>query len=259
MKDVCFVLSTGRCGTQSLAAWLSSTGDDDLVVTHEPLPVEYQSRRRNTRDVNDDGLPEEVLAHLAAIEKLTQTQRYVECGFPSWSTIPYLLRRFAGRIRIVQMVRHPVPVALSWITHGAYCPPLLKHGSERILLSPFDRAARHRQYRDRWAMLSPHEKVLYYWLEVHGLGAELQRSSGVPWLTVRFEDFVSGHALERMADFIGVSAPTQQIPPNVDRHRFYSDLPWDRERLGEHPEVLALMERLGYASAEDLQLATPLG
>ncbi|HET7437710.1 MAG TPA: hypothetical protein VFN10_23595 [Thermoanaerobaculia bacterium] len=246
MRDVFFVLSTGRCGTQALASWIEAGAAGRAVITHEPILREYQPRKRATDgDVNDE-LPEAAEEHLQWIESVTREQPYIECGHPVWSTIPHLLRRFAGRIHILHLVRHPIPTAFSWITHQAYAPPYAAHIPTKILIDPFDRAARHHEYRERWAALPPHEKALYYWLEVNDLGLHLAKTSDAPWLTVRFEDFVAGRESAQLAEFFGIDAPPAAAPPNVDRFRYISDIQWNPEHVHEHPEVVRVAQALGY-------------
>src|SRR5437016_1292105 len=86
----------------------------------------------------EPALARKLLDHAAEIEQTLAAQTYIECGHPLWSSLPYLLERFAGRVRVVHLVRHPVPTSWSWLTQRAYCSPLAPHLQERILLSPFD-------------------------------------------------------------------------------------------------------------------------
>ena len=249
MPFACFVLSTGRCGTQSLARVFSLAAGDRAVVEHEPLEGEYVPRKALAWSRQPDPAPESiplaVAEHLDDIESILARQSYVECGHPSWSTIPYLLRHFAGRVRVIHLIRHPAAVAFSWVTHRAYRPPLESHFPERVLLTPFDAGVLHPEYQSRWNNLSPHEKALYYWLEVNAFGVALQRKAHVPWLTVRFEDFVTGAANHDLAQFLDLDE-FRGAPPHVDRHRFRSEVPWDEVGITEHPAVAALAERFGY-------------
>jgi len=252
MKDALFVVSTGRCGTQWLASVLERLFGDSAVVEHEPLDHDYAMRDMlAARDPHrlDPGHAEPLLDHIAMIEEVLETKPYIECGHPNWSTIPYLVERFAGRVKLVHLVRHPVPTALSWLTHYAYCPPASAHLPMRVLVSPFDEGVRHPEYRERWESMTPYEKALYYWLEVNALGAEMVDRGDVPSITVRYEDLFRGLALERLLAFANAPDVARDVPAadeHVDRFRFFSPVWNDLGAIADHPAVVALAERLGY-------------
>jgi len=84
-----FVLSTGRCGTQWLADSLSAIWGDAVEVTHEPLHIDYAAREM--LGAGDPShlpavLAEPILKHMEMIEEALASQRYFECGHPSWSS-----------------------------------------------------------------------------------------------------------------------------------------------------------------------------
>lgn len=253
MNDALFVVSTGRCGTQWLAAVLERAFGDRAVIEHEPLDHDYAMREMlGARDPHrlDPERAEPLLERIDAIEEVLETKPYIECGHPSWSTIPYLVERFAGRVKLVHLVRHPVPTALSWLTHFAYCPPAAPHFPMKVLVSPFDEGVRHPEYRERWESMTPYEKALYYWLEVNALGEEMtDRGRDVPSLTVRYEDLFRCDALERLLAFANAPRGARDAGAegeHVDRFHFFSPVWSDLRAIANHPEVLALAERLGY-------------
>lgn len=246
MHQATFVLSTGRCGTQWLAEALGQVFADQLRVEHEPLHLGYRPRERLAQHAP----PIEVQRHLDAIEDTLRHQPYLECGHPCWSTLPWIAQRLAGRIRVIHLVRHPVPTALSWLTHQAYQPPMLPHLPEKILLSPFDAGVRFPEYRQRWQALAPFEKCLYYWLEVNALGLAMEAKGGLPWLRLRFEDLFAADGLVQVLGFLGLSqAPRLDAlrGERIDRHRSVLAAPERVTALAEHPEIAALAEALGYA------------
>lgn len=242
-----FVLSTGRCGTQWLADAIARRLGDNVVVTHEPLDNDYAPRAMlSARDPEnlDEDAAEPLLDHVDFIEEVLQSRPYVECGHPCWSSIPYLMRRFEGRVRVVHLVRHPVQTAFSWLTHLAYCPPPAPHMREKILLSPFDEGVRFASYRDRWSALTPYEKALYYWLEVNTLGCE------VASFRVRYEDLFEPQTLDRIiafADITSAAAGKMRSPQQiVDRFHHVSPNWFDPYLIERHPDVLDLATRMGY-------------
>jgi hypothetical protein len=246
MTEALFVLSTGRCGTQWLASVLRRMCGDSIDVRHEPLGSDYAPREMlAARDPSklDAVLAGPILAHVDEIEQTLATRSYIECGYPSWSTIPYLIDRFAGRVRIVHLVRHPVPTAWSWVSQTAYCPPMSPHLQEKVLLTPFDEGIQFESFRARWPEMTPYEKALFYWAEVNAFGQRLRDS--VPWMQVRFEDLLRGDELSRLLTFAGIdgsAAPTEVI----DEFRAHSGFWCDSRLITRHAEVLDVARELGY-------------
>lgn len=249
MTFATFIISTGRCGTQWIARTLAEAYPEVLAVEHEPLHNQYESRKATTTPGVEFAAPPLVLAHIKGIERQLETRSYLECGHPSWSTLPYLAEAFKGRVRFIHLVRHPIPTAYSWLTHAAYQPPLLPHLSEKILLSPFDEAARYQDYQPRWESLSPLEKCLYYWLEVNALALEIEARTPAPWLGARYEELFGGDALQEVLAFLELphlDQVFQERNTSVDEHRFLSPSWPDWHVIEQHPEVLKLASRLGY-------------
>ena len=250
MSYALFVLSTGRCGTQWLAEVLGSALGETAEVTHEPLGGDYAPREM--LGVGDDpaGTDPDLAAfvdqHVDAIERTLAKRNYVECGHPLWSTLPYLLRRFAGRARVVHLVRHPVPTAFSWLTQTAYTEPFGKHVPEKVLLSPFDEGVHFTSYRERWESLTPYEKALFYWAEVNAFGLRLEATANVPWLRIRFEDLANGGALPALLEFAGAETRDVPRPGIVDVFGYSTDAWADPRLIEQHPDVMEVARVLGY-------------
>jgi hypothetical protein len=245
-----FVISTGRCGTQWLAQTLRSLGGETVEVAHEPLHSGYVPRKMlGTRDPAklDHDAAHVILAHVARIDEILRSGPYIECGHPLWSTLPYLLRRFAGRVRVVHLVRHPVPTAWSWVAQQAYCPPLAAHLSMREPLSPFDPGVRFKSYRARWPGLSPYEKALFYWLEVNAFARRLEQRSDAPWLRIRCEELFSTATLKTLLAFAGIDARVKvHAPPATDDYPCVIGSWSDPALIARHPDVIELATALGY-------------
>lgn len=221
-----------------------------MTVEHEPLSNDYQPRLMlGAKDPAslDPKLAAPILAHVEKIEKHLETGEYIECGHPCWSSLPWLAQRFAGRIRVIHLTRHPVPTACSWLTHQAYCPPFLPHLSEKVLLSPFDAGVQFPEYQERWLSLTPYEKALYYWTEVNAFGLALEKDLCVPWLRLSYEDLFGGKGLAALHDFLGLSVSTPaDIHLRVDQfHRISAGL-YDWRTITNHPHTLRTCRQLGY-------------
>ena len=256
MPHATFFLSTGRCGTQWLAQKLSAAYGDRLRVEHEPLHLGYRPRQMlglKTPLALDSDSATEILNHVSGIEGTLETRDYVECGHPCWSTLPYLAHRLKGRIRIVHLVRHPIPTACSWLTHQAYTAPLLPHLQEKVLLSPFDLGACFPEYQQSWITLTPFEKCLYYWTEIQAFGLRLEHSSKVPWIRLAFENLFTEPALGSLLDFL-------ELPPHasifearrevVDEYRFIAHSGLLHLNAVAHPALQMVAANLGYDLAD---------
>jgi hypothetical protein len=259
MNAATFVLSTGRCGTQWLSKNLAGHYGDLLAAVHEPHHREYLPRWLlgivHPRQWPTIGL---IDRHIAAIEKDLATRSYLECGWPCYGALPYFARRLGGRMRVVHLVRHPVPSAASMVTHLYYHdrPDGL---TEKALLTPTDAGAAMPDYAGRWAGLSRFEKCLYFWGEIGLLGLRWERELGVPWLRLRSEDLFGADGLDRLLDFIGVprrppiyAARNTQFDAYVMGTRVRLEA--QARSIGEHPRIIALARQLGYdALAVDTQ------
>jgi hypothetical protein len=247
-----FVISTGRCGTQWLAAALQRLCGDAAEVTHEPLHLSYAPRvMLGAADPSnlELALAKPILDHMARIETTLAKRMYIECGHPLWSTLPYLLRRFAGRACVVHLVRHPVPTAWSWVAQQAYCPPLAPHLRMKELLTPFDRGVHFNSYSSRWPTLHPYEKALYYWAEVNAFALRLADAVDVPWLRVRFEELFAPETLHKVLALAGISASDAASEADdrmLDAFHCQAGLWCDPAVIAQHPDVVAIAARLGY-------------
>ena len=255
MNAATFVLSTGRCGTQWLAKSLIDHYPDLMNVTHEPYQREYLPRQLLGID-DPVRWPSIALIdrHLAAIEQDLAAKSYIECGWPCYGPLRHFAERLSGRVRVIHLVRHPVPTAASMVTHLCYHarPDRL---TEKALLTPTDAGVAMPEYAERWASLSRFEKCLYFWGEIALLALRYERQLGVPWLCVRCEDMFGGDALDEVLAFIGL--PRREAMYAARQIRFDSypmgtnvrlEAEWPAIR--NHPRILELARQFGYDPLE---------
>jgi SEC-C motif-containing protein len=251
MTVATFVLSTGRCGTQWLAKNLGEHYGDLLAVTHEPHLRDYLPRQ--LLGIADPAQwPTLALLdrHLATIEQHLATKSYIECGWPCYGPLPYFVKRLAGRVRVIHLVRHPVPTAASMVTHLCY-HPRPDQLTEKALLTPTDAGVAMPEYAERWATMSRFEKCLYFWGEIALLGLRYERELGIPWLRARSEDMFAGAALDELLDFIGVprrDAIHAARSSHVDGYFMGTNvkLEADYQSIRRHPRIAAIAQDLGY-------------
>lgn len=245
-----FVLSSGRCGTQWLEQNLGDAFPDVAQVAHEPLYMDYFPRRLFGLGRPDPaGETRTVIAHGDRIEGILRWSHFIECGWPAYAAIQYYAERFRDRIRVVHLVRHPVPTASSMVTHGYYSVPSGHHVTDRALLTPWDEGTLFHEYRARWANLSAFEKCLYFWAELQARALRIEGELGIPWLRIRYEDLFEGDALDRLLDFLELPrrpAIYEALKQPKDGYRMVSRQGWDPRSVADHPRVIELAKRLGY-------------
>jgi hypothetical protein len=243
---------------------------DSLIVEHEPVGPRYWPRRYFRCYSNPDAIlaVPKVRRHLARLEQET---RYVETGWQSFTALPLLAERFPDRLGVVHLTRHPVTSALSHLTHLAYA------GSERdddltrmAILAPTDPGVFLPEYADRWPELSPYEKCLYWWTEVHLFGLEFpERFGEIPFLRITSEDLLAGErqTLDRLLSFLDLPWDERwlgQTEKVVDRYHLDTDQRFDPSEVRRHPTTVDVARRLGYdiesfdvAALESRYLADP--
>lgn len=250
MTHATFFLSTGRCGTQWAWKNLEEVYADLAVVTHEPILRNYTPRfLLGLKDPRKAKFADVILGHAAAIEGWLETKRYVECGWPCYAAIEYFAQRFAGRIRIVHLVRHPIPTATSMLTHSYYRDDVPSVVNTAGLLQPTDAGVSFPDYRDRWARMGRLAKCLYFWMEVNALGLRLERELGVPFLRLKFEELFQADGLDRLLDFLELprrAAIYAARTHDFDRWHQYTTAKIKPSVIGNHPQIMAVAKQLGY-------------
>lgn len=251
MNEATFVFSTGRCGTQWLAKNLSEQYADLAGVTHEPHKREYLSRRLvGISDPKQWPSIALIERHIASIEERLEVGHYIECGWPCYGPLPYFVQRLAGRVRVIHLIRHPIPTAISMMTHLYYLDRRDRL-AKKALLTPTDPGVAMPEYCERWPTMSRFEKCLYFWAEISLLGLRLERQLGIPWLRVRSEDMFRGRALKDMLDFLGL--PGRDGIDEARRRRIDQfsqgtsiNLRSELGKIRDHPRIAAVARELGY-------------
>lgn len=245
-------LSTGRCGTQWLAAGLEAL-HPEVSAEHEPVGPLYKPRRYFRRYSEPSAVLEvpEVARHF---ERVACEQRtYVETGWPLFAALPLFAERFPDRLRIVHLTRHPVPSALSHLAHQSYAGSPRDDAYTRwATLGAADPGVFQSDYGARWEAMSPYEKCLFWWTEVHLYGLELAgRLRGIPFMRVRSEELLGGSraTLERLLGFMGLPCRAgwlQHAGRVVDRWRHHTDARVEPLEVLSHPATVHAATKLGY-------------
>ena len=253
-KPVVLFISAGRAATQWLA-WALGEAYSDLAVTrHEPLKAEYDLRRflRHPERVAASPHAKAIHAHLDAI---ADDKTYIETGWTGLGLVPLFHERFGARLRLVQLYRHPVPSAISLLTHGLHDPDKDEDIAGWGQLDPGVDGVAQRDYAARWPSLTPFEKCLFQWTEIHLYGAELRRAyPKTPFLVVKSEDMFVPEtgALRRIVEFAGLPAREEFFAATshrVDRYTRYTRHEFDPGAVLDHPRTIELAQAQGYDSA----------
>ncbi|MSU91713.1 hypothetical protein GE300_19215 [Rhodobacteraceae bacterium 2CG4] len=253
-SKVVFLITTARSGTQWLHQTLASCYPDLVHAEHEPMGYLYDPRHclRNPDRLARLAENPRLQAHFGDIDQvLASGKSYVELGFPAFAMAPLLRQRFGDRLRLVQVTRNPARVAASLVTHHWYMPDRRADIRDAIAPTPGDAGVRLHSYADRWDRLSPFEKNLFYWYEVHRFGLEQQDLSPPGgYHRARFEDLLKQReALTGLLDFLGLPPrPEIETAPQrkIDRFHHKTAQAIDFRTIRRHPEIIALSEELGY-------------
>jgi hypothetical protein len=255
-----FFLSTGRCGTQWLQKALAATYSDVAVVTHEPVRGAYAPKRylRAYDRLHELLASGDVSMHLSFIRETLRSRSYIETGWPCYPALPLFIEQLQGQVRIVHLVRHPVHVALSLVTHKVY--DQRTDWVAGAALSPFDEGVAQKELRHQWAKMGAYEKCLFWWTEINLYALELQeRHPDIAFSFLRYEDLFDREtpALQNLIRFLNLpDVPSIQNfrDERVDRwHWQSSSVDW--KRIFDYPRTVALAERFGY----DVATFSPAG
>ncbi len=255
MGPVVVFLSIGRCGTQWLAANFAELYGGSLEVEHEPLGGRYCPRRYFRSYANPEQMLEvaEVAEH---VERVARTDYYVETGWPVHAALPLLAARFPDRLRVVHLARHPVPSAVSQLSHNTWPGGPPQELNRLAVLRPTDSNVFQPQYADQWEQLSAYEKTLFWWTEVHMFGLEFPaRMAQIPCVRVQSERLLAGDRTEltRMLELMELDWDERWVERSslmIDRWHHQTDRSFDPGLIARHSETLRTARELGYEPLE---------
>jgi hypothetical protein len=246
-------LSTGRCGTQWLAEGLRDCYPA-LAVEHKPIGALYNPRKYFRRYADPEAIlgVRRVASHLEEIERLDQP--YVETGWPLFPALPLLAARLHDRLRIVHLTKHPVSSALGHAARKLYAGSPRNDAYTRLAtLAPTDHRVFQSFYADCWDTLTPYEKCIFWWTEVHLFALELPgQIDPVPIMRVSSEDLLSGAraTLEQLLEFLELPWhdrwPAHAAQLSDRPHRTIEGQAIDPLEVHRHPTTVDVARELGY-------------
>lgn len=222
-------------------------------MEHEPIGPLYKPRVFFRRYHDPEALLEEdeVARH---VERMAHERRlYVETGWPLFPAVPLFARCFPARLRVVHLTRHPVTSSLSHLAHNSYADSPRDDSYTRwATLGARDPGVFQAGYAARWQGLTPYERCLFWWTEVHRYGLELpERLGTVPSIRVHSESLLGGDRfeLERLLAFMDLTWDggwLEHAGHVVDRWHHHTDVDVDPMQALEHEMTVEVAGRLGY-------------
>lgn len=205
-KRVClFVLSTGRCGTETLATLLGLARN--VFTYHEPRPLLY-GLSKLSYEYPDNADVSKVLqeAFFAARQELMSRSLACDMGYvessPQATFLAPCIQRVVPNARFIHLVRDPRDVVRSGMRRKWYDG----HGSDKTRIIPRSSGPASCE----WESYSAFKKNLWLWNETNSW--ILRFTSGIPaerTLLLHSEDVfeASQDALKKIFNFVGSSLP----------------------------------------------------
>jgi len=194
------VISTGRCGTATLAEFIRRLNYPDVRVYHEKITQLHTVPNTYFRAYSP--VLQQEQAQLKGVRLLLDeidacagdTATIIHTGWTLYPVIPLLIERYASKVRLLHVTRHPVPVTASLMLHGLYDERTAQEFRDRFesYLRPWAPNTFHPEMARNWDRLTLFERNLFRVGEINLLALELrERCPQVPYLHMRVEDFSS--------------------------------------------------------------------
>ncbi len=201
-----FVLATGRCGTNTLAALLALA--PRVYAWHEPMPDLHRLALQvyHTPAVDKGLVTEAILLARSSLWQASNMagKRYVETANYATFLAPFL-HHMMPEARFLHLTRAPRPFATSATRSGLYVHP--RRGGSRLAPRPDTATALSWDDRD------PFAKCVWFWQEVNSFAQDFLRTLPPGQaLHLRSEDIFSADpdALRQLFTLIDCEPPPQQ-------------------------------------------------
>ena len=227
---------------------------DNFRVEHEPLGFDYVPRLTLGMSPSEIATKEpRIVKHADQIETTLENKSYIECGWPTFGAMPYMVKRFKNRIQVVHLTRHPVATAWSMVAHHYFHErPRDDFIEGKALLHPTGPGVRFgRSYVDKWKELSTFEKCLYFWMEVTLSIIQGYKEWNIQWHRTFFETmFLKDYReLKKLLIFLELEQKKDfynQVKERKDDHFMRTNIRVDPRLILKHPAVIKLARQLGY-------------
>lgn len=236
----CFIVSTGRTGTQTLARVIQQVDGDEIAAYHEPKP----SRPfRFISTIHAAGILPDWLTLLSIrILRGRFINRNSKFGYVESNNFLFgvcgLLHKNFQNVRILHVVRDPRDYAESHLKHGVFkgFKGVVGRFMPYWLIKPRHLNIKNDEY---WLKMSPKKRLYWFWSLVNRVIEKDSVALGADYRVVRFEDLFSD--IEVFVDvlrWLGVDESKLEKASalmterhNVGRYKIKNTSPDDHESL----------------------------
>ncbi|MCR4317845.1 MAG: sulfotransferase [Planctomycetes bacterium] len=203
-----FVLSTGRVGTETIAALLGLA--KELEAVHEPLPQLYSLSTICYKHFEEGGTdPTAGEAFLIAREESIRRAKLANKAYVETSPqVTFLARAISSvypRSKFIHLLRSPVDVVTSGMRRGWYDGN--QWDSRRIV------PRTGTMFHSRWDSMSPFEKNIWCWTETNRWISEFRKTIAAERsIMIRSEPLFDGdnNTIDSLFSFVGSAVPSKR-------------------------------------------------
>jgi len=250
--QVVFVLSTGRCGTMTLAELAKLSPGVD--AHHEPFPTLWHTSAiaaRVTLEGNSPGCISEAIRAVFLDSRgdqiaatLSRGLTYFESNHRLTFLAPWIAEQYPNS-KFIVMTRHPYPYVTSSLRRQHYAGHVL----DDVFLSPTPGSPAHAA----WAGWHPAQKAAWQWATTYAHALGIEAALGNRVMRMASESLFAGDAdsLSRLFAFLGQPVPILGVDSvlsqklNRQEERLDCDIPADL-RTSVRELVCAMASKLSY-------------
>lgn len=254
------VINSGRSGSTYLYKILEQNFSHLAYIAHEDMPAKISLPRKYNRAYDESAIAEilqdpQISDYIYKWKNELDSRSVIETGWTARHLAPVLLHVFKERFQYIILHRHPMEVAASRATMGAYHEQSFFRGFNE--LSPFDRKSIYPQKKAEWNEMNRFEKSLYNWYVAYSEAFEFQNKyPDVPCLEITSKSLFNRESIAPIIDFLGFNS-SQNIRTDVDKNpatkRLQESFPLEEEwrNYKKHQELIDFAQNLGYEFHED--------
>ena len=257
-RPIVLTISPGRSGTKFLFNTFRENYSNEGEFLHELLD-QGDSKPAIYHRCFDDHLLNQ-LSHEPAISRVVSDwseksakKPIVEFGWTMSHLAPLIYREFGARLKVLNVVRHPIAQAASTAIQGAY----KEYKSEDWAITPLHPQSRFKSYSKTWNDMFVFEKCLFRWMEVVAYSEELkERFPEIQFMTVKSEDFFrSKKTIAEIADFMGFENDRKiELSPKKNEIQLFNlerrPIGAEWKRYDKFPELVKLAGTYGFDMSE---------
>ncbi|HYA12848.1 MAG TPA: tetratricopeptide repeat protein, partial [Syntrophales bacterium] len=190
-----FVLSTGRCGTHTLAKILSLS--KKVKMHHHPNPVMgNESTFLWKGDVNKSDVSRQILSPL--ISEASKDGLVHGSITPELTLFTDVIAQKLPNSKFLILVRHPYQFVRSALKQNYY----QGHSDDSLRLQP----SKSSEFYSKWKGLSQIEKICWLWVETYKWILEvISKLNKQRYLIIHFEDIQSGSSkIQEIFEFLNI-------------------------------------------------------